>query len=102
MNPNPNKNYLGRGWVAVSMLIAVLIAVSFIPPQSVGEVKFRRANILADLITFEDKTAMETPSEPMLFDEEEFRVDMQAVAEQSRVTCINCNIISIHFPIRID
>ncbi|MBE6182344.1 MAG: hypothetical protein E7148_06590 [Rikenellaceae bacterium] len=82
MNPNPNKNYLGRGWVAVSMLIAVLVAVSFIPPQSVGEVKFRRANILADLITFEDKTAMETPSEPMLFDEEEFRVDMQAVAEQ--------------------
>ncbi len=82
MNTNPNKNYLGRGWIAVTMLIVVLVAVSFIPPQSVGGVKFRRANILADLITFEEKTAIETPSEPTLFDEEEFRVDMQAVAEQ--------------------
>lgn len=82
MNTPPEKDYLGRGWITVTMLIIVLVAVSFIPPQSIGGIKFRRANILADLITFEDKEVVETPAEPILFDEEDFQVDMQAVAER--------------------
>ena len=75
----PEKNYLHRGWIALTALIAVLVGVSFIPPQSVGGVRLRRANILSDLFAFED--AAETKAEPALFDEEEFHVDMEQVAE---------------------
>lgn len=82
MNIPPEKDYLGRGWITVTMLIIVLVAVSFIPPQSIGGIKIRRANILADLITFEDKATIIPATEPILFDEEDFQVDMQAVAEQ--------------------
>ena len=76
----PEKNYLNRGCIALTMLIAVLVGVSFIPPQSVGGIHLRRANILSDLLTFED--AAETKAEPALFDEEEFHVDMEQVAER--------------------
>ena len=76
----PEKNYLNRGWIALTMLIAVLVGVSFIPPQSVGGIHLRRANILSDLLTFED--AAEAKAEPALFDEEEFHVDMEQVAER--------------------
>lgn len=60
----------------------MLVAVSFIPPQSVGGVKLRRANILSDLLSFDDAEAAEPAAEPALFDEEEFHIDMAAVAER--------------------
>ena len=43
----PGKDYTHHSWLAAAALIAVLVAVSFIPPQSVGGVKLRRANILS-------------------------------------------------------
>lgn len=77
----PEKDYTHKSWMAVAALIAVLAAVSFIPPQSVGSVKLRRANIFSDLIDFDaDATAGTAPSQ--LFDEEEFRVDMAEVASR--------------------
>ena len=51
----PEKDYTHKGWIAAAALIAVLVAVSFIPPQSLGGVKLRRANILSDLVTFDDE-----------------------------------------------
>ena len=48
----PGKDYTHHSWLAAAALIAVLVAVSFIPPQSVGGVKLRRANILSDLLSF--------------------------------------------------
>ena len=53
----PEKDYSHRGWIAALALIAVLGAVSFIPPQSLGGVKLRRANILSDVLRFDDKEA---------------------------------------------
>ena len=50
----PGKDYTHHSWLAAAALIAVLVAVSFIPPQSVGGVKLRRANILSDLLSFDD------------------------------------------------
>ena len=73
---SPEKDYLHKGWMAAAALIAVLVAVSFIPPQSLGGVKLRRANILSDLIDFGDAEAPAEAAEPQLFDEEEFHVDM--------------------------
>ena len=32
----PGKDYTHHSWLAAAALIAVLVAVSFIPPQSVG------------------------------------------------------------------
>lgn len=81
MNP-PEKDYTHKSRMAVAALVAVLAAMSFIPPQTIGGMKLRRANILSDLYRFEDATAVEEPTEPLLFDEEEFRVDMQEVAER--------------------
>ena len=76
---SPEKDYLHKGWMAAAALIAVLVAVSFIPPQSLGGVKLRRANILSDLIDFGDAEATAEAAEPQLFDEEEFHVDMEEV-----------------------
>ena len=78
----PEKDYTHHSWLAAAALIAVLVAVSFIPPQSVGGVKLRRANILSDLLPFDDVEAAEPAAEPALFDEEEFHIDMAAVAER--------------------
>ena len=76
----PEKDYTHKGWIAAAALIAVLVAVSFIPPQSLGGVKLRRANILSDLVTFDDAAA--PAPEPQPFDEAEFHVDMERVAER--------------------
>ncbi len=57
----PGKDYTHHSWLAAAALIAVLVAVSFIPPQSVGGVKLRRANILSDLLSFDDAEAAEPP-----------------------------------------
>lgn len=78
----PEKDYTHHSWLAAAALIAVLVAVSFIPPQSVGNVKLRRANILSDLLPFDDAEAAGPAAEPALFDEEEFHIDMAAVAER--------------------
>ena len=56
----PGKDYTHHSWLAAAALIAVLVAVSFIPPQSVGGVKLRRANILSDLLSFDDAEAAGT------------------------------------------
>ena len=76
----PEKDYSHRGWIAALALIAVLGAVSFIPPQSLGGVKLRRANILSDFLSFEDAAA--EAAEPALFDEDDFHVDMAQVARR--------------------
>ena len=76
----PEKDYSHRGWIAALALIAVLGAVSFIPPQSLGGVKLRRANILSDILSFEDAAA--EAAEPALFDEDDFHVDMAQVARR--------------------
>lgn len=78
----PEKDYTHRSWLAAAALVAVLVAVSFIPPQSVGGVKLRRANILSDLLSFDDKAASTPASEPVLFDEADFHIDMAVVAER--------------------
>ena len=79
---SPEKDYTHRSWLATAALIAVLVAVGFIPPQSVGNVKLRRANILSDILAFDDAAAAEPAAEPALFDEADFHVDLDAVAER--------------------
>lgn len=79
MERNP-ENYTHNGWLAAAALIGVLVAVSFIPPQTVGGVKLRRANILSDLVVFDDAPAR--TAESAVFDEEEFQVDMAEVTER--------------------
>ncbi len=80
MAPQPEANYTRNEWIAAAALIAVLVAVSFIPPRTFGGVTLRRANILSDLVAFDDSPA-KTP-ESAVFNEEEFQVDMEEVAER--------------------
>ncbi len=78
-----SKDYLPRIWRAVTAVIALLVAVSFIPPQTIGGVALRRANILSDLVQFDDRAATkESEAETPLFDEEEFQIDIEEVAQQ--------------------
>lgn len=77
------KEYIHRTWLAVTALIVVLCGVSLIPPQTIGGITFRRANILSDLIEFDDRTATDAPAATQIaLDEEEFHVDLDRVAQQ--------------------
>lgn len=72
------EDYAPKSWLAVTALIVVLVAVSFIPPQSVGGVKLRRANILSDLVSFDDAPVANTVFEPAI--DELVRIDLDSVA----------------------
>ena len=72
-----DENYASRGGLAVTALLAVLVAVSFIPPQSIGGVKLRRANILSELLSFDDASGDAHRLEPV---EELSRIDLDSVA----------------------
>ena len=82
MERRPEREYSRTAWMAVAALIGVLAAVSFIPPQRVGGVTLRRANILSELISFDEEHDDEAQQAAPLFDEEEFQIDMEAVAER--------------------
>lgn len=81
MKHTPQQDYGRQSRIAVLVLVALLVAVSFIPPQSVGNVKLRRANILSELLSFDDAPQEEPEAAPELFDTEEYEVDMEEVAQ---------------------
>ncbi|MDE5707327.1 MAG: hypothetical protein K2H69_04040 [Alistipes sp.] len=74
-------DYTHRSRTAVFALIAALILLSFVPPQTVGGIRLKRANILSEFLRFEEEE--ETRSEEAILtalDEEEFRIDLLQVA----------------------
>ena len=74
------ENYLSRSCVAIVALLAVLVLISFIPPQTVGSIQLRRANILSDLLTFDD--AHQVADEALLDEEVELAtIDLDSVAD---------------------
>ena len=78
---NPNDDFTSRGWLVATATLAVLIAVSFIPPITVGGVSLRRASIISDLVTMENaSTEAEVEAAPEI-DVEEFEVDLAQVAK---------------------
>lgn len=74
----PEKDYTRRSWIAVASLIAVLVGLSLIPPQTLGGISLRRANILSDLLSFADDVV--ASEEPAAIDDADFHVDLQQVA----------------------
>ena len=76
----PEKDYTRRSWIAVTLLIAVLIGLSLIPPQTLGGVSLRRANILSDLISFEED--LEKAEKAIDLDDADFHIDLTQVARQ--------------------
>ncbi len=73
------KDYTSQGWKAGLVLIAVLVGVSFIPPLEVWGLHLRRANILSEVISFEDPKA----EEELLVEAavEEISIDWSAISE---------------------
>ncbi len=80
MIDGPEKDYTHRSWIAVTLLIAVLIGLSLIPPQTLGGVSLRRANILSDLISFEED--LEKAEKAIDLDDADFHIDLTQVARQ--------------------
>ena len=76
----PEKDYTHRSWIAVTLLIAVLIGLSLIPPQTLGGVSLRRVNILSDLISFEED--LEKAEKAIDLDDADFHIDLTQVARQ--------------------
>ena len=76
----PEKDYTHRSWIAVTLLIAVLIGLSLIPPQTLGGVSLRRANILSDLISFEED--LEKAEKAIDLDDADFHIALTQVARQ--------------------
>lgn len=82
----PEPDYAHQGLKTLCWVLLALIVVSLIPPVTIGGVKLRRANIFADLYTFESPAAAVAPSEEVvLFDEEEFAIDLEEVSRQVEV-----------------
>lgn len=74
------KDYTQRGWKACAALIAVLTVIGFVPPQQVGGISLRRANILSEIVSFDDAPAAEPAELPA--DEIELpEIDWERMAE---------------------
>ncbi len=78
------KDYTSRvGWVSLAVIL-LLVVLAFIPPLEVGGVQLRRANILSEVLSFQELALPEIElSEPEI---EEVEIDWEqvtnAVAEQ--------------------
>lgn len=72
-----------RTWVAAVSLIAVLAVVAFVPPHTVFGVSLRRANILSDLVRFDDALAGRAAAAEEVAEAtpEELDVDFEQIAE---------------------
>lgn len=65
----PEQDRTRTSRFAATALLVVLAAVSFIPPQTICGIELRRANILADLMVFEEaESEAAEAAEPALFD----------------------------------
>ena len=78
----PEQDYAPRALRTIGWVLLALLVVSLIPPTTVGGITLRRANIFADLYSFDDSHSTDTNTEVVLFDEEEFAVDLEAVSQQ--------------------
>ena len=72
------RDFSHKGRWAILALIAVLMLLSLIPPQNVGGVQLRRANILSDMVSFDDPK----PETHVEAEVEEFEVDLDEVSQQ--------------------
>ena len=77
----PSDDYTSRGLLVAATALALLIAVSFIPPINAGGVKLRRASIVSDVVNHHEKEKTEQELQPEI-DVKEFEVDLESVAEQ--------------------
>lgn len=82
------KDYTSRGWQVACLTLLILIAISFIPPITLGGVKLRRASIISDLIDHNDGSQASTTELTELpeLDIEEFEVDLADVAHKVAIT----------------
>ena len=79
---NPSEDYTSRGFLTAAAALAILLAVSFIPPITAGGLKLRRASIVADVIEHSDKQSTTKEELPPEIDVKEFEVDLDQVAEK--------------------
>ncbi len=74
-------DYTKRAAIFCCTCLLTLVAVSFIPPQSIWGVELRRANILSEIIPFDKSHTTETDEVTLTLDESEYEVDLEEVSE---------------------
>ena len=79
LEPQP-RDYTARTWVAALLLVLVLVGVSFIPPQDVFGVELKRANILSEVMSFDDVVAA-ADEDVLIASDEHFDIDLEEVEE---------------------
>ena len=83
MKSSRKKDYSRNTRSAAAALVVVLIVVSFIPPRTIGSIELRRANILSDLVSFDDSPAARREL-PDWDKEEDFYADLSQLSDGSR------------------
>ena len=82
------QDYTRRSFQAAAALIAVLVCVAFIPPQTICGIPLRRANILSDVLRFDDKEAADETLPEL---DDEFSGDCRPIRSQrSRLPPTRC------------
>lgn len=77
------ENDIHRTWIAAFSLIALLTAAAFVPPSTVLGVSLRRANILSDIMRFDDAAAAGEAACDIAGEAaaEELAIDFERIAE---------------------
>lgn len=73
-------NYTKQAALLCFTICAILLAISFIPPQSVYGVELRRANILSEIASFPADYYVEEIE--LVIDDMEYEVDLESVANE--------------------
>ncbi len=61
-----NRDYTKKGFLLTCTVIIFLVGVSFIPPVRIGGTVIKRANILSDIIEYDDSAIISPGSESLL------------------------------------
>ncbi len=75
------EDFIRKGALGALLVIISLIALGAVPPQSVGGVSLRRINIMSQILD-SPESEIETPEVILEIDEEEYVVDLDAVARE--------------------
>lgn len=62
---NPKKDHTSYSFIITLIVVLLLLIISFVPPFDLGSIRFKRANIISDLVKFKDSVTVKAPREEL-------------------------------------